>query len=212
MDHLPLPSNPAVPKIDIPFVSELSYEFGRDNYDLFPIAHLPALETINPRPTQHQALLSLAQTWLYFGTLAEFFQEEVRPDDFKEYSLHGSRNLTSRNLKVLKGRWIEAQQLTSPRARSPTVLRCHALLEKALFICEKLGDVYKDTTMHIVLLSIRVLLGSLLITAKSISGFELERSNLSNLLSRIKFRSVKDTKRNTDMPILMSHMLDNGWW
>jgi hypothetical protein len=115
-------------------------------------------------------------------------------------------------LKDLRCRWIEAQQLTSSKERRGTTTRCYVLLTKALYICDKFEDSGFDKSLHLILLSVRVLLCSLAITTKTIARSEVEASSLSSLLSSIRFRSTPHSDPDRYWPLLMPHMLRNGWW
>src|SRR6478609_6658508 len=98
MDFLPHPTSGVEP-LDIPFVADTPYVFGSDFWD-FPKLHgfgdqwasLPA-----PR------LASLAQSWLYFGTISEFLG---RPVDYREFQV--SRSISGKPLLPLLNEWLAA--------------------------------------------------------------------------------------------------------
>ncbi|KAK0666888.1 hypothetical protein QBC41DRAFT_304779 [Cercophora samala] len=101
MDFLPHPVAGVEP-LDIPFVADTPFVFGTDFWD-FPKLHgfgdqwasLPA-----PR------LASLAQSWLYFGTIAEFLG---RPIDYREYKV--SRSVSARPLIPLLNEWLASHAI-----------------------------------------------------------------------------------------------------
>ncbi|KAL2136602.1 hypothetical protein VTI74DRAFT_2907 [Chaetomium olivicolor] len=98
MDFLPHPTSGVEP-LDIPFVADTPYIFGTDFWD-FPKLHgfggqwasLPA-----PR------LASLAQSWLYFGTISEFLG---RPVDYREFRV--SQSVSGKPLLPLLNEWLAA--------------------------------------------------------------------------------------------------------
>ncbi|KAK4179013.1 hypothetical protein QBC36DRAFT_88261 [Triangularia setosa] len=101
MDFLPHPVAGVEP-LDIPFVADTPFVFGTDFWD-FPKLHgfgdqwasLPA-----PR------LASLAQSWLYFGTIAEFLG---RPIDYREFQV--SRSVSARPLIPLLNEWLTSHAI-----------------------------------------------------------------------------------------------------
>ncbi len=102
MDFLPHPTSGVEP-LDIPFVADTPYVWGTDFWD-FPKLHgfgdqwasLPA-----PR------LASLAQSWLYFGTLSEFLG---RPVDYRQFQV--SRSISGKPLLPLLNEWLVAHSFT----------------------------------------------------------------------------------------------------
>ncbi|KAL2156575.1 hypothetical protein VTH82DRAFT_1320 [Thermothelomyces myriococcoides] len=102
MDFLPHPTS-GVEALDIPFVADTPYVFGTDFWD-FPKLHgfgdqwasLPA-----PR------LASLAQSWLYFGTISEFLG---KPIDYREFQV--SRSVSGKALLPLLDEWVTAHAIT----------------------------------------------------------------------------------------------------
>jgi hypothetical protein len=212
MEHLACPTSAIRPDLDIPFLSKLPYRLGQDTFDALPSSHLSSFELSGLACDKREALLSLVQTWLYFGTLTEYFQIEISSDDFQRSS-KGSLFLCSNPLKVLKSRWIEGHQFSSLKERLDTIARCHILISKALYACDRIEDILYDETLHLVLLSVRILLCSLVIATKSIAASEAETTMLSNLLSRIRLRSIpQGSHLGRYWPLLMNHMLQNGWW
>ncbi|KAK4135520.1 hypothetical protein BT67DRAFT_377586 [Trichocladium antarcticum] len=107
MDFLPHPTSGVEP-LDIPFVADTHYVFGSDFWD-FPKTHgfgdqwasLPA-----PR------LASLAQSWLYFGTISEFLGRSI---DYRHFQV--SRSVSGKPLLPLLDDWLASHTIT---ARTPT--------------------------------------------------------------------------------------------
>jgi hypothetical protein len=101
MDFLPHPTSGVEP-LDIPFVADTPFVFGTDFWD-FPKLHgfgdqwasLPA-----PR------LASLAQSWLYFGTISEFLG---RPIDYREFQV--SRSVSGKPLLPLLDEWLASHAI-----------------------------------------------------------------------------------------------------
>ncbi|KAK4201874.1 hypothetical protein QBC40DRAFT_47744 [Triangularia verruculosa] len=110
MDFLPHPVAGVEP-LDIPFVADTPFVFGTDFWD-FPKLHgygdqwasLPALR-----------LASLAQSWLYFGTIAEFLG---RPIDYREYQV--SRSVTARPLIPLLNEWLTSHAIPRKDSIQPS--------------------------------------------------------------------------------------------
>lgn len=148
---------------------------------------------------------------LYFGTVAEIFQQQIDPEHFKGSSRDGALCLRTDHPEDLRCRWIEAQQLTKSKERRSTTTRCYVLFTKALYICDKFEGSGFDKSLHLIRLSVRVPLCSLAITTKTIARSEIETSPLSSLLSRIPFRSTPHSDPDRYWPLLMPHMLRDGW-
>ncbi|KAK4106204.1 hypothetical protein N658DRAFT_519804 [Parathielavia hyrcaniae] len=106
MDFLPHPTSGVEP-LDIPFVADTPYVFGTDFWG-FPKLHgfgdqwasLPA-----PR------LASLAQSWLYFGTISEFLGT---PIDYREFQV--SRSVSGKPLLPLLNDWLAVHAITTQGA------------------------------------------------------------------------------------------------
>ncbi|KAK4031901.1 hypothetical protein C8A01DRAFT_41663, partial [Parachaetomium inaequale] len=159
MDFLPHPTSGVEP-LDIPFVADTPFVFGSDYWD-FPKLHgfgdhwasLPA-----PR------LASLAQSWLYFGTVAEFLG---RPIDYREFQV--SRSVSGKPLLPLLNEWLAAHAIKThgPTTRDATdtddqrqVLYEHARFLDAVF--QLAEDFDKVSQSHVkpiptIVLSVKVL-------------------------------------------------------
>ncbi|KAK4163462.1 hypothetical protein QBC43DRAFT_379310 [Cladorrhinum sp. PSN259] len=96
MDFLPHPVSGVEP-LDIPFVAEHSYIFGSDFWEF------PQLNGFGDRWASLPAaqLASLAQSWLYFGTISEFLGRQI---DYREFQV--ARSVTARPLVHLLNEWL----------------------------------------------------------------------------------------------------------
>ncbi|KAL2164024.1 hypothetical protein VTH06DRAFT_3238 [Thermothelomyces fergusii] len=181
MDFLPHPAS-GVEALDIPFVADTPYIFGTDFWD-FPKLHgfgdqwasLPA-----PR------LASLAQSWLYFGTISEFLG---KPIDYREFQV--SRSVSGKPLLPLLDEWLAAHAITAhvspPREDAvedegrKQVLYEHArFLDAVLHLAEDFDKVSQGHVKPIptIVLSIKVLC----ITLKGVV-WDLVRGDVDETLS-----------------------------
>ena len=180
MDFLPHPASGVGP-LDIPFVADTPYVFGTDFWD-FPRLHgfgdqwasLPAAR-----------LASLAQSWLYFGTMAEFLG---RPVDYREFQV--SRSVSGKPLLPLLDEWLAAHAITAPdsaaapdadaREDQKQVLYEHArFLDAVLQLAQDFDHVSQGHVKPIptVVLSVKVLC----ITLRT-ALWDLARGDLDDLL------------------------------
>ncbi|KAK4240589.1 hypothetical protein C8A03DRAFT_31294 [Achaetomium macrosporum] len=159
MDFLPHPTSGVEP-LDIPFVADTPYIFGTDFWD-FPKLHgfgdqwasLPA-----PR------LASLAQSWLYFGTISEFLG---RPIDYREFKV--SRSVSGKPLLPLLNEWLASHAVTADSSADGNAdeqeHRRQVLYEHARFldaVIQLAGDFDKVSQSHVkpiptIILSVKVL-------------------------------------------------------
>jgi hypothetical protein len=124
MDFLPHPSSGVEP-LDVPFVADTPFVFGSDFWD-FPKTHgfgdrwasLPA-----PR------LASLAQSWLYFGTISEFLG---RPIDYRDFQV--SRSVSAKHLLPLLDDWIASSTAVRDGNESEKEHRRQVLREHYTFL------------------------------------------------------------------------------
>lgn len=212
MDHLPPPNNAVTPNLDIPFVCKLPALSLGDNFNDFPAQHLESLKTHNSAITPVEAIYSLCQSWLFFGTLTKYFQVPIDTNEFKRPGPHDSFRLCTDHLKALRSQWIESQQFKNSEQRHATTNQCCVLLTSVLHACETVEGAGYDPTLHLILFSVRVLLCSLVIYTKAIAQSESEIATLSSLLSRLRFQHTISSHNNKEWPLLMDHMLANGWW
>ena len=108
MDHLPMPQDRFIGSLAIPFLATDDYtspfldypqrngwniEFGKGKLE--PV--------LNHSPTSHanKDLVSLMQTWLYFGLLSEFLGAPVQMESFQRASESGSMVLSTKILESL---------------------------------------------------------------------------------------------------------------
>ncbi|KAL2261757.1 hypothetical protein VTK26DRAFT_3433 [Humicola hyalothermophila] len=156
MDFLPHPSSGVEP-LDIPFVADTPYVFGSDFWD-FPKKHgfgdqwasLPA-----PR------LASLAQSWLYFGTISEFLG---RPIDYRVFQV--SRSVSAKPLLPLLDEWLAAHGVLSPARdadekenRKQVLYQHYQFLDAVIRLAEDFDKVSQSHVKPLptIILSIKVL-------------------------------------------------------
>lgn len=96
MDFLPHPVSGVEP-LDIPFIAEHPYTFGSDFWEF------PQLNGFGDRWASLPAaqLASLAQSWLYFGTISEFLGRQI---DYREFKV--ATSVTARPLLQLLNDWL----------------------------------------------------------------------------------------------------------
>lgn len=214
MDHLTLPSNPSVPALGIPFVAKHTYELGKDHrglprFDVYPATHLLILKPEDI--TGNTALLSLVQSWLYFGTICEFFSHQIDPNSMTQISQDGSLIIDSTLIRHMKSKWFEDQELMDRNERFIAASKCFRLLKKVLHICDGLEKVSDDKQLDAILFSIKILLCSLAIALRTSMREGASRSLVSDFLSRLRLRGGLGSSRNDIKSRLLDHMLANGW-
>ncbi|KAK0737133.1 hypothetical protein B0T21DRAFT_410593 [Apiosordaria backusii] len=101
MDFLPHPVAGVEP-LDIPFVADTPFVFGTDFWDFAKLHGFGDQWASLPAPR----LASLAQSWLYFGTIAEFLG---RPIDYREFQV--SRSVSARPLIPLLDEWLTSHAI-----------------------------------------------------------------------------------------------------
>ncbi|KAJ4303994.1 hypothetical protein N0V88_001598 [Collariella sp. IMI 366227] len=146
--------------LDIPFVADTAYVFGSDFWD-FPKFHgfgdqwasLPA-----PR------LASLAQSWLYFGTVSEFLG---RPIDYREFQV--SQSVSGKPLLPLLNEWLVAHAIIGDRSttqdanekedRRQVLYEHFRFLDAVIQVAEDFDRVSQSHVMPIptIILSVKVL-------------------------------------------------------
>ena len=107
MNHLPLPQDQSIGHIAIPFLATDDYSSPFHDYPRrngwsmeFRGNSKPKL-THSPTSTAGKDLVSLMQTWLYFGLLSEFLGSPVDMEPFKQVSDSGSVVLSTEVLESL---------------------------------------------------------------------------------------------------------------
>jgi hypothetical protein len=158
MDFLPHPTS-GVEALDIPFVADTPFVFGSDFWD-FPKLHgfgdqwasLPA-----PR------LASLAQSWLYFGTVSEFLGRAI---DYREFQV--SRSVSGKPLLPLLDEWLAAhvtardsttQDATEKDDFKQVLYEHYRFLEAVIHLAEDFDTVSQSHVKPIptIILSVKVL-------------------------------------------------------
>lgn len=216
MDHLPLVDGARQLALSIPFVvksaSDPPYGHGEDDFISFPERHLRELRFIHPDLGPEDALLSLAQSWLYFGTLTEFFQQPINSNTLTRLDHTGGRLICTSALRELRSRWIASlppRSITSPAFRQATGRRCGVLLARATWAYEHIQDmVTEDPRAPLVMFSIKVMLCSLCHTVRVVL---CPTPTLDAVLARLSFRpAAVDDSTATDF-LFWDYMVQNGW-
>ena len=107
MDHLPLPSDKFIGHISIPFLATDDYSSPFHDYPQRNGWNIEFRGNLNPKLshslTSHanKDLVSLMQTWLYFGLLSEFLGTPVDMEPFKQASDSGSLVMSTEVLETL---------------------------------------------------------------------------------------------------------------
>jgi hypothetical protein len=213
MDFLPHPTSGVGP-LDIPFVADTPYVFGSDFWD-FPKKHgfgdqwasLPA-----PR------LASLAQSWLYFGTISEFLGRSI---DYRQFQV--SRSVSGKPLLPLLDDWlashaINAQDSTVQDANETEdqrqVLYEHArFLDAVIHLAEDFDKVSQSHVKPLptIILSIKVLC----VTLRSVLWDLGQPDTDDTLKPRREIVPAPDTPAKQSLPPSAQLMLDvlrlRGW-
>ena len=205
--------------IDVPFVSLIKYDYAPSedgsNFLEFPRRHFEHLQQRRGRTLESQeALLSLLQSWLYFGTLAEFLGRQINYDDFVRRSSDGANILFSTNIpSLLASSWTTFER--RPRAERKRVVRkWEHILACALYACETLESICCDPSSQPITLSIRILMATLASMLKLFPSFSPQNSiralgrSLTGLRPGDKIFADDGELRNP----LWIHMRDRGWW
>ncbi|KAJ6446739.1 hypothetical protein O9K51_01512 [Purpureocillium lavendulum] len=215
MDHLPLADGASLPPIGIPYVaialSAAPYIHGEHSFIDFPVHHLQELQLVHPDLGPQDALLSLAQSWLFFGTLVEFFREPVPSDSFTRLDSGGRRIICTSSLHGLRSRWIAAlpsRFILTATARQVIGRRCGVVLARATWALGQLERVIADDPRgRLVAFSIKLLLCSLCQTLRTVL---YPTRTLDAILTRLRFRpALADRVTKSDF-LLWDYMVDNG--
>jgi hypothetical protein len=109
MDHLPLPSDPVPPVIEVPYVCKTLYDEG--SFDDYPVRQGITIDSFNGSidvltffERRFEDQISFVQTWLYFGVLQQFFGPLFRHTNFRRSS-SGRAVVTSEQLPHLLEEW-----------------------------------------------------------------------------------------------------------
>lgn len=215
MDHLPFSHNtPEKPSLDLPLVCKLDgsspYFFGHDSFLAFPEKHLQGIQASNRDITNDEALLSLLQSWLYFGVLTEFFQRDIKIDDFTKPGRYRIKLICTNKLPDFQTEWCASLGgFRRSRARKTARQEVGILFARAVFACEQLERAGpRRRIFDLVLFSLKVLLCSLCISARTILGTS---ETLDSLLHRLKFRRPPSRGSWETNFVLLEYMVKNGW-
>ncbi|KAF2184198.1 hypothetical protein K469DRAFT_689523 [Zopfia rhizophila CBS 207.26] len=216
MDHIPLADGARQPALSIPLVvksaSDYPYGHGEDDFISFPEHHLRELRLIHPELGPEDALLSLAQSWLYFGTLTEFFQQPISSNTLTRLNHSGDRFICTSALHEIRSLWIASlppRPVGGAGFRRRVGRRCGVLLARATWAYEHFqGMVTEDPRARLVMFSIKVMLCSLCHTARVVL---CPTPTLDTVLARLSFRPAPvDDSTATDF-LLWDYMVQNGW-
>jgi hypothetical protein len=216
MEHIPLADGAQRPQLRIPFVvksaSDFPYHHREDDFISFPEHHLRELRFIHVELDPKEALLSLAQAWLYFGTLTEFFQLPINADTLTTYDQAGGRFISTSALDELRSRWMESLPLRSPIStsfRRTVARRCGRVLCQAIWALNQLQNMFpEDPAQRLVMFSIKLMMCSLCHTARAVL---LSTPTLDALLNQLAFLpAAADDGTGTDF-LLWDYMVGNGW-
>ena len=212
MDHLPLPSNPSIPTYDVPFICTSGYFLNAGPFHEFPARYLQSSRYSSNEPAlaSNDILLSLIQTWLFFGSMSEFFQTEIDIHSFSKSVLGRTRLICTSRLMQLREQWIISQNLRATGDSDEPPQQHILVLIQALYACEQLERAnLRISGLEQILLSIRILLCSLTITAKRV---EKDSPDLEHLLQRLVLRPFDHDLTPIDKFPFLNHMVWNGWW
>lgn len=218
MEHLPLVKGARKPSLSIPFVvksaSGSPYTHGEDDFISFAADHLSEIRFIYPNLGPQDCLLSLAQSWLFFGTLSEFFCESIHSDIFTQMDHDtGHRVICTSGVHQLRARWIASlprRSLISLGFRQMVVRKRGIVIARATWAYEQLQDMVDmdDPRARLVMFSIKLMLCSLCHTARTVLS---PTPTLDALLSRLSFRPVVAGDTATTDFLLWDYMVQNKW-
>ena len=211
MDHITLPSKASRPTWEVPLLSDSSYLLHKGPFDEFPRRFIRSRSVQDDvHETGDHVLARMVQTWLYFGVISEFFEEEVDLEDFSQEGALGKKILCSTALRRLRSSWVEARNLKSEASRDATFKKCLNVLIQATHACERLEETTLDIEgMDAILLSVRILLCTLAITSRAISK---QSQDLKHLLSRLRLHRQGSSTAWQGRFSFLQHMISNGWW
>ena len=210
-EHLITSTEASVPMLEVPYVSKYSCKIG--HFLLYPGSRGFMLNNAGflvVREDQHEELVSLLQEWLYFGLLQEFLGHPVNILDFLRLG-HGSEQqiINSSPLpRILQS--CRERLLAMPKGnREKHFESLLTFVQIAASQCRFLDQPRAwSQTHHLreVLLSIRFLLDSLVITAVEFD----DRLDTSTKHQRYPLGSEMESFPPSVLNIV-SHMLQNGW-
>lgn len=158
MDHLPLPNDPIIGTLDIPFVSDESY--GNGDFFSYPERCGWRLETFDVELNFHRGgvkqsdekvIAVFVQTWLYFGLLSTALRHTIDVDLFRKSSVDGTVVLSSTALTSLLGEWSiqMAGSSLDERVRLEWLKEiCNMLASTSMILQQQFSDVRRDGTGH----------------------------------------------------------------
>lgn len=117
MDHLPLPLDRTIEKIDIPFLYGANWDEGdflqypeRAGWTLEQRPGVYAFTYHGREVTDNNAIAAFLQTWLYFGLLHKITGGHVDVENFQRLSNSGEIYLSSRSLGAIMISWSSSRR------------------------------------------------------------------------------------------------------
>lgn len=218
MEHLPLADGADAPQLSVPFVVKARRQqpySGDDNFLLFPQRHLDELRLTRARLSAHDCLLSLAQSWLFFGTLAEFFQQPIKSATFTKADENGQAIIQTSALPAYRTRWaafLPWRLLINAGFRQREARRLSVLLARACWAYEVIEELLgEEPCTRRVMFSIKITLCSLCHTVQTVL---FPTATLKAVVSRLSFHptitEADGSTKETDF-LLWDYMVQNGW-
>ncbi|MBE3044158.1 hypothetical protein IMZ48_16620 [Candidatus Bathyarchaeota archaeon] len=216
MEHLQLVEGARQPSLTIPLVvksaSEFPYTSGSDDFIDFPNNHLREIRFIHPDISASDTFSSLVQSWLFFGTLSQFFKRSVSIESFSRLNAAGERVLCTSGLGNLRAAWIASlprRSYFTAAVRQLESRRCAVLLARATFVYSRIQDLaIDDALLQRVLFSVKLMLSSLCQTIRVVLG---PTPTLDAIITRLAFRpAAQDWSSKSDF-LLWDYMVENVW-
>lgn len=224
MDYLPQPSR-AFPHVRVPFVAQVDYDW--EDFATFP--HRCGFGGDFSSYSEEE-LASLAQSWLYFGSLDTFLGTKVSRDDFRVKHPEGD-HVFAQPLVELLSQWLattitpilgrDVVKKTTASAANGLIHRAttmRAFLEVVLEKTDILETLPQSATGHLpaILLSVRVLTAALSGVLDE-SVFQSDFGALTNKyeqgpVEQLRFISASSYQlRRASARCLLEDMVTNGW-
>lgn len=205
-----------LPGLYIPLVVKSAFEhpytFADDDFVHFAERHLGEIRLIYPETSAKEAFSSLVQSWLFFGTLSEFFERSISIESFSVRNADGDRVLCTSALQDLRSGWIASlprRGYFTASSRQLENRRCAVQLARAAWAYTRIEDLAgDDACLQKVVFSVNLLLSSLCQTVRVVLG---PTTALDAILKSLAFRpAAADGRLEIDF-LLWTYMVDNGW-
>ena len=177
MNHLPYPSNPAIPLVEIPYMCRDFDKYDGQGFVDFPVrcGWAQAVDSFQWTDCPWLIAAKRAQSWLYFGLLKDMFDEDYHVDDFfrPHPSVSGDLIDTSK-LPGLICHWSYCVREGRAKPWNTRVASRMSFLSRShnIFREVQMQSEFLDRTFHecrIITLGIKVLLQSL---QRAVSDFD----------------------------------------